>query len=714
MHDLLVAAARRSAPFERLETLISGLADRVETLAASAPHDAARRIDAAMQHSRAVAERAEASLSRLDSKLEAAGAESLAELMRGLSARLDAAELRGRERPPIEPVLAEILEKLERDRPQDAGALETIDRELAALRAAIERNPPAPVERIADALTQKLEGRFADQSLLATIPERFARLDDRLASLSVHSRDVEALEGAARDLMEELRGRGPADANADVAEQVSALRRETADAERRTEALLQGMQEVLNRLIDRLPAGDGELSRSGGRQSPGEQQGFNARAAGATALAALRDVPPRPSRTRLDAAAGPESAAPSLDPDDEFLLEPGAGAPQRLQAGDAAAALGSRTNPAVSAHIAAARRATQPAVAEVSEPNPSATWPDVERNMRRARRFTVEHKRPLLLAAALLLAVAAAAGLVGHYGLSAQKSALEGPVSATSTPVAPAAVRGAAAAGAPPSVDVTPTGSIARDRGALENRSERQPPPDLSTAIPSGVPAALREAVLAGSAPAQYELAQRLFEGRELPQDQRAAAFWFERAAKAGFAPAEFRLGALYQKGVGVERDPIAAKRWYAAAARAGNARAAHNLGVMDAEAVGGGADYAEAARWFRRAAELGVRDSQFNLAVLYARGLGVEQDLRKSWMWFSLAAAQGDAEAGRKRDEVAAKMDPDGLAAAGDLLSKFKATAPDPAANDVAATFRDPGDPVQPAPASAPPRPADGPRSGS
>ena len=81
----------------------------------------------------------------------------------------------------------------------------------------------------------------------------------------------------------------------------------------------------------------------------------------------------------------------------------------------------------------------------------------------------------------------------------------------------------------------------------------------------------------------------------------------------------------------------------------------------------------------------MGVRDSQFNLAVLYARGLGVEQDLRQSWMWFSLAAAQGDSEAARKRDEVAARMDPGALTAAADQLAKFKAVEPDPTANDVA-----------------------------
>ena len=73
----------------------------------------------------------------------------------------------------------------------------------------------------------------------------------------------------------------------------------------------------------------------------------------------------------------------------------------------------------------------------------------------------------------------------------------------------------------------------------------------------------------------------------------------------------------------------------------------------------------------------MGVRDSQFNLAILYARGLGVEQDLRQSWLWFSLAAAQGDEDAAKKRDELAAKMAPDVLAAAADALAKFEVVSP-------------------------------------
>ena len=85
----------------------------------------------------------------------------------------------------------------------------------------------------------------------------------------------------------------------------------------------------------------------------------------------------------------------------------------------------------------------------------------------------------------------------------------------------------------------------------------------------------------------------------------------------------------------------------------------------MAAEGSAGKADYARAATWFTKAAEHGVRDSQYNLAILYARGLGLSQDLVQSYMWFSVAAAQGDADAAKKRDDVAAKLDPDKMTAA-------------------------------------------------
>jgi localization factor PodJL len=101
---------------------------------------------------------------------------------------------------------------------------------------------------------------------------------------------------------------------------------------------------------------------------------------------------------------------------------------------------------------------------------------------------------------------------------------------------------------------------------------------------------------------------------------------------------------------------------------------------VLDADGGGKGANYKNASQWFRKAADRGVADSQYNLGILYARGIGVEQNLAESFKWFSLAAAQGDADAGRKRDDIAKRLDAQSLAAAKLAIQTF---TPEPQPDD-------------------------------
>ena len=114
-----------------------------------------------------------------------------------------------------------------------------------------------------------------------------------------------------------------------------------------------------------------------------------------------------------------------------------------------------------------------------------------------------------------------------------------------------------------------------------------------------------------------------------------------------------------------MKKDLTSGARPLLAAADKGNAKAMHNLAVLYAEGIDGKPDYQTAAQWFRKAADHGVTDSQYNLGILYARGIGVEQNLAESYKWFALAAKQGDDDAAKKRDEVAARLDPQSLAAA-------------------------------------------------
>ncbi len=715
VRDLLAAAATRSAPLERLERQISELADRVERLGASpapqlesaqmvasladlrseiegsTPLSALMLIERRLEHiaarldeeislpaqkgedSHALEDLAyridcvhksldarlepqfdtsalEASLKELSAKLESPVSEPLAALMRDISDKLDAADHKDAEAASdaIEPMLAEILDKLDRlPQPNWTADLSSIERRLQSLDAKLDfgaglRADGEIAGQIAEEVARRLGKTFAriDEHGLA---EQIAHIHDRLETLS----GLDGMQGLMRKLCVQLADRAGEPSSNDEDETLSVVVRAGAT----------GSSASVVRGIEALEATESSAS-----------------------AALRRPLKPVPSANEDDSALSQSEA-------DDVLLEPGSGTPQRVrETREPARDITSKTSPSISAHIAAARRAAHSALSEGSGQNSPVAVPAVSRGIERARSLYTNHKRSVLLAAALAIVATAAIRLGVHVPL-VQKSELSGRPAKTAAaspgkPTDPALATPSIAQ----RVDTTPTASIAPEAAKAKADSPNGTDgSQLSATLAAALPTSLRDAVVVGSPTAEYELAQRLFEGRGVPQDQQAAALWFERAAASGSAPAQFRLGMLYNKGVGVQRDATAAKRWYAKAAEAGNARAAHNLAVMYAEPVGGSPDYAAAAKWFRKAAEMGVRDSEFNLAILYARGLGVDQDLRQSWLWFSLAAAQGDADAAKKRDEVAAKMDPAALAAAADELAKFKVAKPDPAANDVA-----------------------------
>ncbi len=224
-----------------------------------------------------------------------------------------------------------------------------------------------------------------------------------------------------------------------------------------------------------------------------------------------------------------------------------------------------------------------------------------------------------------------------------------------------------------PGSDPIVVGSIVAPKGSAA------PAPESQASL-----AALREQAEAGNAVAQYDLASRYAEGRSMARDLKLAADWYEKAAARGLAPAAYRLGSLYEKGLGVTRDFARAKSLYQKAAEQGHSHAMHNLAVLLAEGGDGKPDYAAASIWFRKAAEYGIRDSQYNLAILYARGLGVQQDLVQSYTWFAIAAAQGDEDAGKKREDVATRLDAKSLALAKAAVDVFHPREPDRASNEV------------------------------
>jgi localization factor PodJL len=597
--------------------------------------------------------------------------------------------------------------------PVDVSLIETL---LRSLEAKLEVSGAASVDRevveqIADEVARRLHDASSRQIDLRVVAQQIDTIYDRIDALATKDPRPDDPQPVMQQLLEKLREADRAEGssasiNAALGAHLAELKAEQTNADQRTQSRLASVQSILETLAARLASIETELAADDLDEElrpPFRPTGPSA-SVSSTSLSAeavndegalQRPTQPETATNAQDLSLRPESS-------EDVLIEPGAGAPRRArEARELAQMIGPKTNPAVTAHIAAARRAAQ-AMAEnnaAQSSDDSKILTDFERapfaarSLQAARALYGNHRRAVLLSVALALVATLAVRMVGvrapflqHYGLDGQavKSADVGAPKGK-----PADAAGVAKSGGE-AIDVAPTASIAPPptKPDVSPLTPQNSPPVgvLLAAIPPGISPSLRGAVAARVPNAQYELATRLFDGRELPKDQPAAAHWFECAASAGLAPAAYRLGSMYEKGIGVARDAATAKAWYLKAAEAGNARAAHNLAVMNAEPSEGAPNYSEALKWFRKAAELGVRDSQYNLAILYTRGLGVEKNLSQSWLWFALAAQQGDADAGAKRDEVAREMDPVSLAAAIVAFQKFKAAKPDPAANEVSA----------------------------
>ena len=638
-------------------------------------------------------------------------------LVRGIGERIEDARLASTNIEQLERVMSALSDKIERSRsPIDTQALE------------------AQISRLGNRLEQSETSLSALDSVERTLGELFTQLEEtRHAAIDAAEN---AARTAARDTLRAAMQNQPAPAPGmdpavvDEVRQVLADVRDQHDAsDRRTQSTLHGLHQTMEKLVDhltKLDIADRTPARAAGAPAAGAPE-----AAAPVAAAPVVDAP-KPEAVASQPSVEPaykerfrqERAARQVERNEEAidsLIEPGAGrkgrdgaeglTPRAAVAADAITPP-TREGQGAASYIAAARRAAQAAQASAATQKQSKSgrgFVDKVNSpvLERAKQFLALRRRPILLSVAALVLLLGALEVV-KVGLEqpatpGRMGALESTSSATVPKAAgqtgqveevasdagssPGATAGAAMPDAKP-----PSGGT-----SLGKAAEAVPPKAGAVAAngnpflagldgPAAGPAdGLRRFAASGDPAAQYELGLRFAEGRTLNRDPKAAASWFEKAAAQGLAPAQYRIGSAYEKGMGVNRDAALAMSWYGRAADAGNIKAMHNLAVMSADGSLGKSDYAKAASWFGKAAALGVRDSQFNLAILYAKGLGIEQSLPQSYTWFAIAAAQGDEDAGKKRDEVAGKLDAKSLAAAKAAADNFRPGAAIAAANDVA-----------------------------
>ncbi len=182
----------------------------------------------------------------------------------------------------------------------------------------------------------------------------------------------------------------------------------------------------------------------------------------------------------------------------------------------------------------------------------------------------------------------------------------------------------------------------------------------------------------------QVGLGWHYLTGDGVPQDDVEAVAWFRRAADQGHETAYFMLGFLHAVGWGVPQDDASAFAWLSLVAERTAALCDSQECAIDShvrrlqlfDEFAAGMDAAQLAEVRQRvdtqrriaetrrhaenqrfAARLGIASAQRELGRLYFEGRGVQQDIVAAYVWLARAAAQGDEDARRLRDQVAARM---------------------------------------------------------
>lgn len=730
-------ALRAEPESGELARKIEALAIRLDDLSEGGSREVISRIEKLSDQVESLAARGPASLER---QLDAISAriETLAK-----SQRLEAVTGGGTfvDLSPIETMIGDLARRMDEAARPDANAaqLQALERQIQRLTERLDERPdPAPAQ---DGLERTLQDLMRS---LGGLREETTSAVDRAARAAAES----VAESVAGRQGPPAAGPEVEENFAVLRQDLAGLRDINRSIDQRTHQALGAVTETLETIMRRIGQIEAEMARDGALDEPVRPRParFQIDPAPVEQPAepvrpARRETPPEMTQAPLlldqpapqPRAARAASPAASVSADlSDMPLEPGSGRPSsRPEPAPAAAAL----NPNL---IAAARRAAQAASAEAAalkgEDKKGGKSARSGLSLPMSLKEVIEKRRkPILLGlAAIVLALGAgqvattlfddkptpvAERLDGAQAPQAGPAAQRAPTPEAAAPNEQQSALPAPAARPPQgqgALEQSPANVTGSVRPAPEAASEPQraapaqpdiaalPPPAASGAGPQPVlpgrvtdvgdlPAGLgtpgmRRAAQEGDPNAVFELASRAADGVGVQRDPRLALRLFERAAAAGFAPAQFRVGNIYEKGIGAGRDARMAMAWYRRAAEKGNAKAMHNLAVLMAEGADGRPDFAGAAELFRKAADFGVRDSQYNLAILLGRGLGLEQDLAQSYVWFAVAASQGDADAGKKRDEVGAKLAPADLAAARSTAQQWKPRAPDPVANDATA----------------------------
>ena len=142
-----------------------------------------------------------------------------------------------------------------------------------------------------------------------------------------------------------------------------------------------------------------------------------------------------------------------------------------------------------------------------------------------------------------------------------------------------------------------------------------------------------------GNVHAQYALAKLWLETNN--GDVSKALQWLTKAADGGHAQAQYTLGKCYRDGIHVDKSIEQAVHLFLLSAEQNNAYAAYQLGKLYLAGEGIPKDAEQAVKWLKCAAEQRNAYAQYTLGKLYLCGEDVPRDIEKALDYLKASAEQ-------------------------------------------------------------------------
>jgi TPR repeat protein len=170
-----------------------------------------------------------------------------------------------------------------------------------------------------------------------------------------------------------------------------------------------------------------------------------------------------------------------------------------------------------------------------------------------------------------------------------------------------------------------------------------------------------------------YQRARSAYEAGEYTK----ALQIFERLSEAGNSQAQYDLSQMYFQGIGTSKSIEQGWMWMNRAADQGNIQAMLELGVryQASSSLENGEEMAFL--WFQKAAMAGSPAGQYNVARLYESGKQTPVDLVQAYVWMTLSNKSGNPTAASEAKAIKARLSPDELASADQMIQELKKTLP-------------------------------------